>query len=105
MCFDKIGTKQVIIDVQILKNKVGSVTARMLYAGYTDAGHNSTFGLMPRVYISHKIVTIFWTIKFKLPASSTRAIVSYVLTHQTKATSNKLMQNLPKKAFIKQYFT
>jgi len=42
----------------------------MLYAGCTDAGHNSTFCLMPTVYFSHKTqtVTIIWTIKFKLPA-------------------------------------
>jgi len=69
----------------------------MLNAGYTDAGHNSTFCLMPTVYISYNTLTIIWVIQFKLPAS--------VLTHQTKATSKKLLQKLSQKAFIKQYFT
>jgi len=48
------------------------VIARMLNAGCTDAGHNSTFGLMPTVYISYKTVTTIWAIKYKLPASLTR---------------------------------
>jgi len=49
------------------------VIAWMLNAGCTDAGHNSTFCLMPIVYISHKTLTIIWAIQSKLPASLTKA--------------------------------
>jgi len=42
------------------------VSAQMLYAGCTDAGHNSTFCLMPTVYISHDTYN-YLAIKFKLP--------------------------------------
>jgi len=46
----------------------------MLYAGCTDGGHNSTFRLMPTVYItSSKVINIICTIQSKLPASLTKA--------------------------------
>jgi len=62
-----------IVSAWMLSVMDAYVLARMLYSRCTDAGHNSTFCLMPTVYISHKTLTIIWTIQSKLPASLTKA--------------------------------
>jgi len=38
-------------------------------AGCTDAGYNSTFCLMPTVYISYNTLAIIWAIQSMLSAS------------------------------------
>jgi len=65
------------------------VIARMLNAGCTDAGNNSTFCL---IYISHKTLTIIWAIQSKLPASVTKANFLLSVFELYSGSSNKSYQ-------------